>query len=407
MCGDHDARPTKLTPRFGMQVTGADFWPRPKQVCDLVSGLIGGESFTMFGLRRIGKSSVMAETRTRLTQQGAIVVHVDAQNFKGLAALFSAILAALPQAGVRDRLRHLFVDGKQVAESLAGWVQSVLDGKPGAINAETDANLLAYWSVLAPAVGAKLAENEKPFVLCLDELPMMLQSMLGKPGGVDTANRLLAGLREWRSHPAVAMFLTGSVGIRGLAKEHGLDANLLNDFTEVRLPPLSRDEATLMMKALCAGSTPSLNWPDPILAKVLDQLAAYHPGIIQFAFRRLLAARAATDADVATVFDTDIRQGLESTFFPQFTARLPGPGTDLRRRLDLALALVAACQQPSGLLIGDFAGAFADAGEPTAEVEETIQILQQDGFLDWNTQTRCLSLADGLVRAWWHSRPRA
>src|SRR5271166_6666859 len=95
MPNDPDEMPETLKPGYGMHVSGKGFWPRPRIVNELVEGLLAGESFTLFGLRRIGKSSVMAETRRRLHDRSAIVVHVDAQNFRGLPSLFAAILREL------------------------------------------------------------------------------------------------------------------------------------------------------------------------------------------------------------------------------------------------------------------------------------------------------------------------
>ncbi len=396
--------PDTLKPGYGMHVSGDGFWPRPRIVDELVEGLLAGESFTLFGLRRIGKSSVMAETRRRLNDSGAIVVHVDAQNFRGLPSLFAAILSKLPEKGFRDVLFHHLTNHAVLAGKLVGKFTSLLKQQKDEFQPEDEAELLAYWGVIAPAVGERLAASPSPFVLCIDELPMLLEDMLKRPNGVETANRLLAGLREWRGHSSVAMFLTGSVGIRRLAKERDLDSTLINDMTQFTLLPLDRSEAGGMLRALVKGSGHA-PWPDALVEAVLDRLVEFYPSVIQFVFRRLHSARVSDIGQLDRTFREDIVPPFERSFFSQFAERTKGNTGDLARRLDRALAIVAAA--PGGIALTSFVEAFLAGGDPADEVEGLIAILREDGFIAWDSDTRTLSLADGLVRSWWRTRPRA
>jgi hypothetical protein len=404
MSNDPDEVPDALMAAYGMHVSGKGFWPRPRIVNELAEGLLGGESFTLFGLRRIGKSSVMAETRRRLQESGAIVVHVDAQNFRGLPSLFAAILRELPEKGFRDVLLQHLTNNALIAGKLVGKFASLLKQQKDEFQPEDEAELLAYWGVIAPAVGERLAASAQPFVLCIDELPMLPDDMLKRPNGVETANRLLAGLREWRVHPKVAMFLTGSVGIRRLAKERDLDSTLLNDMTQLALQPLGRAEAAAMLRALMKGRG-GVAWPDALTEAALDRMVAFHPSVIQFVFRRLHSARVCDIGQLDQVFRADIIPSFEASFFSQFAERTKGNTSDLGRRLDRALAIVAV--YPGGVGLTAFAEAFVAGGDPAEEAESVIDILREDGFIAWDSASRMLSLADGLVRAWWQARPRA
>ena len=96
--------PEKLPNRFGMHVTGNDYWPRPG-VAEAAESLLRGDSLSLFGLRRTGKSSYMAAVR-RHVQAGstACVADIDAQRCDGLHALFNALLTTLPDKSVKERL---------------------------------------------------------------------------------------------------------------------------------------------------------------------------------------------------------------------------------------------------------------------------------------------------------------
>ncbi|MBF0375757.1 MAG: hypothetical protein HQL39_20405, partial [Alphaproteobacteria bacterium] len=216
-----------------------------------------------------------------------------------------------------------------------------------------------------------------------------------------TVNDLLAGLRHWRIQPQVAMFFTGSIGLRGLAKQHGINANHLSDTKVTVLPPLPRDEAELFLRALMAGA--DCDWPPEMVDAVLDRMPDFHLGIMQYAFGELSAARVTSIEAVETVFEERVRPGIEFDFHAQFSERLSRRDGDLRRRLRRALALVG--DRPGAIGIDDFGRAFVTT-DPADEIEDTIAILVEDGFIHWNSDTRMLRLSDGLVRAWWKTRPR-
>jgi hypothetical protein len=301
-------------------------------------------------------------------------------------------------------LRETFLQGLTIAEKLRTKIVETLKTGKDDLSADDEADLLAYWSIIAPAVGERLAASPQPFVLCFDELPMLFQDMVKRPNGVETANRLLAGLRNWREHPKVAMLFTGSIGMRGLAKAHGLDRGRMNDLTDVRLRPLPRDEGMAMFRALMAGTPGCPRWGDTLVAAILERIPALHPSLIQYAFRRLIAADALEAEQIGQVFRDDIMPGFVRNFFAQFTDRLRAYPRPLRGRLNQVLAVVARADGPLGY--DAFEEEFRGDGEAEDDLEELIDILVEDGFLDWDADMRTLDLADGMVRAWWRSRPR-
>jgi hypothetical protein len=397
MCGDHEQRPETLVSSFGMHVEGPHFWPRPTVVCELVEGLSGGKSFTMFGLRRIGKSSVMAETRRQLADRKITVIHIDAQNFQGLAGLFSAILRGLPEQGLRDKIADKLCEGLMITGRLIEPIRGILKGKGPDLGADHETDLLEFWSVIAPAVGQRLAESKLPIVLCIDELPMLFQSIVDRPRGVDVADSLLRGLRQWRTYPSVSMFLTGSIGMRGLAKAKGLDGTLLNDLIELALPPLPRSDASLMLRALIAGAEQQAKWKDSSIEATLNRMQEYHPSVIQFAFHYLRSRDVSTLEAIGAVFDKEIDTGIQTNFYQQFTQRLQDYDTHLRKQLHAVLGIAAANAEPTHIDDADWSG---------DDLEDLILILQQDGFIDWNGRAQTFALADRLVQGWWANRPR-
>src|ERR1039458_895741 len=144
-----------------MQVSGADAWPRPAIVDPLVEGLLHGQSYSLFGLRRIGKSSVMAAARERMAQT-AIVLHADAQNFATLPALFDDFLRSLPAASVGQNLHRALAGHLGIAESILRRFRSAFGGTPEDGEQADEATFLAYWGPIARLIGTQLAAARKP-----------------------------------------------------------------------------------------------------------------------------------------------------------------------------------------------------------------------------------------------------
>ena len=89
--------------------------------------------------------------------------------------------------------------------------------------------------------------------------------------------------------------------------------------------------------------------------------------------------------------------------------QLPALAADLVGR---RVAAIAATGSGNAILAAKASSAtipivFTTGGDPAEEVESMIAILREDGFVAWDSASRMLSLADGLVRAWWQARPRA
>ncbi len=386
-----------------MQVSGTDAWPRPDVVAPIVNRLLRGESGKMFGLRRIGKSSCMAVVREKLAGR-AIIIHVDAQNANTLSALMQGFLKAVPEAAGSSSLRKRLAQLVGLAEPLMAFFQLVSEGKPAALDATAEAAFLSYWHAFAPTIGEHLSSQPQQVVLCLDEFPMLCAKLARDANGVATVNNILAEFRRWRGlQPRpVAMFFTGSIGFTAVAKARGLDRNALNDARSLPLPPLPRAEAEAFVQALIAGAKLD-PWPPAMRTRFLDLLPELHAGVIQYAFSNAMDAPVGSEEDVARVFHAVTEPGLLADFYQQFDDRLNAQGRPEARQRRIALTVVASAGE-AGLPVAEFHARFVAAGGAPGEADDQRIILLEDGFLAQDLATNRLSLADGMVRAWWRAR---
>ncbi len=405
MLQDDHSQPDRLPPHYGGPVSGEQFWPRPDIVDNLVETLRSGVSVTLFGLRRIGKSSAMAEAARRLQADGnCTIVSIDAQDFNGLEKLLTELLAALPSDGtLMTTILQKLGGNRFFPAALKTGLEVMLGKKPS----EEDglARYVAdYWGPICNEISSAIKESGTRFILMIDEFPFMCQGMLAQKKGRELVDKLLATLRQWRAGP-ITMVLSGSIGMRFLAREHNLEFVHLNDFVPLEITPLaSQGEARAMITAMVRAADLTW-WTDETTEAMLDETAAYYPSFLQFAFNQLRVRRAATQEAIAEIFAEHIRPNLDVTFFDQFDGRIKRYDEPLRKGAAAILGGIVAADP--GLVQRTKLVETLGADEAQGDLSETLKLLKEDGFLGQRVErdgSESWRLASPLVKAWWLQR---
>ncbi len=148
----------QLPPHYGHGVSGDRFWPRP-QLCSLIlTALERGESVSLFGPRRTGKSSLLKECARRLREDGHFtVIEVNGEGMDAVASLLNRFVAALPKGSFEAfKVRVLSLG---IPDSI-GKLMDRWRGKDGA-GGEDAAQVTRHWATLAQAI-ARLVANPRP-----------------------------------------------------------------------------------------------------------------------------------------------------------------------------------------------------------------------------------------------------
>jgi hypothetical protein len=391
----------------GNPVSGERFWPRPDLLEPLVESIHARqESQKLFGLRRIGKSSLMKECALRLERLGWVTVEINAEDFGGVESLFSGLLSKIQDRSLKARVLNAFEQNKYLPSQLLECALALL--RPGPAPAQQDFGppVRAYWSVLAAVIGDAIRGSDKPVVLFLDELPFMLQNMLARGAPREELESLLAGLRSWRQDAGLVMVLSGSLGLGWVMREQRLPSVLFNNLNSLAITPLSAGEARAMLDGILACE-PVDWWTEAATECLLDQLGrhALYPIFVQVAFDKVKQARAATPDAVALAFKEKVELDLVSNFYKQFKDRL--------RRYD-APAQAGAHAVLSGLsqardeaLDLELAAALVAEAAPGLDPDELLDILAEDGFIRVDHAQQTARPSSPLVSAWWRiQRPR-
>ena len=393
-----------LPPHYGSGVSGDYFWPRPDIVEPLAASLADGQSHKMFGLRRIGKSSVMLEVKRLLEERKVVVAHVDVQDLNGLHALLRDLLRNLPDQKFRTKLLGGLEETRRMSQSVVTTIKNMIGTTPTLIAVDEERDLLAYWGSVSEHFAEALKNYGQPVVLLIDEFPFLCENLLLREGGREMLVKLLAALRQWRSLPNVGMLITGSIGMRGMVYRHGLNSAHLNDMMMVQVRPMAEPDARAMLGALVSHAKLDW-WTEPVTDAIVRNVSALYPSFIQYAFNSVKSRRAISVEEVHVIFTQEIVPGLSQDFFHQFRSRLKRYDSAQRPALEHAVHIVAQAEAAGGLAIDPFYDALEQAF-PDQDGEDLLEILVEDGFLLSDMAGNVIRVASPLVTIWAASRPR-
>ena len=235
-------------------VDGERFFDREVELEALEERVRDGSHTLLTAQRRMGKTSLVRELLRRLEQTGDFdTVFVDLEGAADAADGIAEIsVQARPLAGVWDRIKGGFMNVLQGAgEHLEELAVADIKVK---LRAGIDAG---SWQPRGDEVFAALASSDRPVVVALDELPILVNRLLRdgedriRREGRQEADAFLSWLRRaGQAHRGrVVVILSGSVGLEPLLGQAGLSAHA-NIFGAYDLKPWSEETAARCLAEL-------------------------------------------------------------------------------------------------------------------------------------------------------------
>jgi cold shock CspA family protein/tetratricopeptide (TPR) repeat protein len=251
-------------------VVGRRFFGRDRQIAQLRDAIATGTSSGVFGLRKVGKTSLLKEVQRRSLEAGDLVVFID--------------LLTLPD-GVIDAGWIYWKIASQIAEQyprlgisgirwqLGGKFGNFLEipqGFPVAVAFDADLE-----NVLKALRKSSLMPQPKVVVL-LDEIERILPTDQGKSGFTGYFDFLgyLRGVSQEQSPDFVLMVTGANAAIAEIGQFNSRDNPVFNFFNEIYLTFLQPEECDLMIQSLGRGM--GLQFPDTTLRHIYS-LTGGHP----------------------------------------------------------------------------------------------------------------------------------
>ena len=404
---------TQLRKAGSNWVEGDRFFDREAEIDALIERVQDGTHTLLTAQRRMGKTSLVRELLSRLDAEGGYAtVFVD---------LEAANDAADAVAEIAVQARSLRSTWDRITSSFANRLRDVRDNIDEVAVSELTLKLRAgmdagNWQRSGDQVFEALAQNDRPVVLAIDELPILVNRMVKGHDYQITSERRQAAdeflswlRRNGQAHPGkVCLIVSGSIGLEPILRQVGLSAQA-NIFAPYELRPWSHDVAVSCLGAL--ANTYGLDLAEEVRREMCRRLRCCVPHHVQQFFDSLHEhlrrddRNMATVEDVSTVYERDLLSIRGQIDLEHYETRLRMTlGTD---RYRTAIDLLTEAAVNDGLLTHEvillhLAAAPLTQSEESVPIEDILYSLEHDGYLE-----RChggYRFVSGLLQDWWLAR---
>ena len=367
--------------------------------------------------RRMGKTSLVRELLRRLKEEGHFeTVFVDLEDAGTPADAIAEIGArARTVQGAWPRIKSGFANalkeaGEQVDSVAVAEVQVKLRAGLEAGN----------WRQKGDEVFAALAESDRPVVLAIDELPILVNRLLKgddhriTPERRRAVDEFLGWLRKnGQAHRnRVILILAGSVSLEPILEQAGLSAHA-NIYSPLDLKPWDAETAADCLVEL--AQTYGLDLPPSVRREMCRRLRCQIPHHVQQFFDNLhddlrrAGRREATMEDVQRVYTNEmlgVRGQMDLEHYEGRLKMVLG-----REGYRTALEILTEAAVSGGLLSGDTIGRHREyvqgGSQDEAEadpvpVEDVLRVLEHDGYLERHGDG--YRFVSGLLEDWWRAR---
>ena len=401
-----------LSKAGGNWVEGDRFFDRGTEIEALEERVRDGTHTLLTAQRRMGKTSLVRELLRRLAGKGQFeTIFVDLEGASSAAdAIAEMGLQSRSAQGAWGRIKTQFANVLPEEVAIGGLADVELRVK---LRAGVDAG---NWRHKGDAVFAALADSERPTVLAIDELPILVNRLLKgddhriTPERRRAADEFLSWLRKnGQAHrDRVCMILSGSVSLEPILRQAGLSAHA-NIFFPFDLRPWDEETAAACLGAL--AETYGLDLPHAVREDMCRRLRCQIPHHVQrfFGFLheylRRVGRRAAALEDVERVYAHQMLGIRGQMDLEHYEGRLRLVLGD--EGYPIALEMLAEAAVDGGRLSGEAIDrhrglpASGDEADPPP-VDDVLHILEHDGYLE--RQGDGYRFVSGLLQDWWRVR---
>jgi hypothetical protein len=262
----------KLKMGQGKVVTGEYFWAREEEKKLFIQRLDEGAHQLLVAQRRMGKTSLMAEVAD-LVGDRYLCLFADLQKCSGGPdAIVELSLKVRPHANLWQKARVVF---ENVLGRIGDGIESI---QVGDMAVTLRAGLTAgNWTAKGDQLLDILTGYEKPVVILLDEVPILVNRLLrGEDGritvdGKKQADEFMSWLRSGsiRHQGTIRFVISGSVGLPPILHQARLTATI-NNFVPFELTPWDAETAKGCLRALASeyGITLAERVPEDMVARL-------------------------------------------------------------------------------------------------------------------------------------------
>ena len=402
---------------------GDKFFDREVELDVLADRVRDGTHTLLTAQRRMGKTSLVRELLRRLDREGhSATIFVDLDDaFEPADAVAELGVQSRSLQGAWLRIKSGFAN---VLSEVSERVDTLaISHSESEVRVKLRAGIdSGNWRQKGDAVLEALAANERPTVLAIDELPVLVNRMLKgddyriTPERRRAVDEFLGWLRKSvQAHQGrTSVILSGSVGLEPILRQAGMSAHA-NIFSPFDLKPWSKETAVACLAELAENYR--LHLPPAVCEDMCRRLRCLIPHHVQQFFDHLDLdlkgpdPRKASLEDVERVYTGDMLGARGQMGLAHYEGRLRKVLGDEGYRVALEILTEAAVNGGwlSDKVVDRYRGHSPfhirtpnpDGADPVP-AEEVLYVLEHDGYLA--RQSGGYRFVSGLLEDWWRLR---
>jgi len=277
---------TEMSEALGKWVAGDDFWDREKDIEIFMERIKQGAHQLLVAQRRTGKTSLLKETERRINLEGRyLCLFIDFQkSLNAQDAIVELSLAAHPYRSLWKKTTDVF------SNVLNKIMETIEEVNVKEIGIKIRSGLTSgNWAEKGDQIFNILASSEKPVVLLMDEVPILVNEMLKGQDYVITPERKQA-VHEFMSwlrknsleyQGKIRIVLSGSIGLEAILRQANLTSTI-NNFAAFKLKPWDEETAEGFLNEIAHRY--DLHFDEGVAGEMLKRLGCLIPHHVQMFF---------------------------------------------------------------------------------------------------------------------------
>jgi len=396
----------RLKQAVGNVVTGDRFWDRETDLELLTNKINEGANILLVAQRRIGKTSVLKELLERLKERYACLF-VDLQKAQRSEEAITELSKAIHSH------RTLWDKTK---EAFANVLERVEEVDLGEVGVKIRSGLTGgNWTDKGDQIFRILANSEKPVVIMLDEVPIMVNYILKgnefriTPERRARADEFLSWLRKntIEHQGKIGTIISGSIGLEPILRQAKLSATI-NHFMPFELKPWDENTAKGCISALANEYDVSLE--AGVSEEMVKLLGCCIPHHVQMFFSRIYdrckrkGKMECSIQDVGEVYGKEmlgVRGHAELTHYEERLEMVLGKDLFTLAVDMLTEAAVTGCLTKEAIAALQKEYKMEETNIVEAQ-KEVIWVLEHDGYIRQTKEGYIF--VSKLLKDWWKSR---
>ncbi len=386
-------------------MTGEDFYNRDAEIALLTQNIdSGGNHILIVAPRRVGKTSLIRETFRRLKRNAThYLIFLDIQNCTTPEDVVVAM--SMGASEYRTLAKKVIDVFSTFLKHLSETVDTI--GAPDLLEIKLREGVKGHWRFMGRELLSNLAKADRPIVICMDELPIMVSRLLKK--SPEEAEIFLSWLRQnmGQFQEKICFIICGSIGLEPILKRYGL-SHTIGHLQPFHVDPWDRQTAGKCLDLL--AQTSGIEWSAELSSKMADLLGVCIPHHVQMFFGYLYQdlfkdhRRNPNTGDIERVYQKSMLSTRGHAELADYEERLLRVLDKEKIPLALDLLSEAAIKDTLKTVMCDVLFDRSGLKDRGPVLREVLDVLEHDGYLVRHEIIDGWRFSSNLIRDWWEKR---